>query len=208
MQIIDISRALSNDLAPWPGDTPFHYELKWKIADGATVNVGAVETGFHSGTHVDAVFHFDPKGDTIEHADLSAFLGPAIVADVTNSATIEISNLERWGNALRDAPRLLLKTNGWRDSKVFPKEIPTISPEVPAWLQARGVRLLGVDVPSVDSIVSKDLHNHHALAEAGITILESLDLSSVEGGQYHLAALPLKISGSDAAPVRAVLWRD
>ena len=208
MQIIDISRTLSNDLAPWPGDTPFHYELKWKIAEGAAVNVGAVEMGVHNGTHADAVFHFDPKGETIERAELSAFFGPAIVIDVTNSATIEISRLEPWGNALRDAPRVLLKTGAWPDSNIFPKEIPTISREVPSWLQARGVMLLGVDVPSVDAIDSKDLPNHHALAEARIAIVESLDLSRVEEGRYEFAALPLKIEGGDAAPVRAILWRD
>ena len=208
MPIIDISRTLANDLAPWPGDTPFHFELKWKIADGGTVNVGAVETGFHSGTHTDAVFHFDPKGETIERADLSTFIGPAIVADLTNLATVEVAHLERWGDALRDAPRLLLKTGGWPNDKVFPKEIPVISSDVPPWLQARGVRLLGVDVPSVDPIDSKELHNHHALAEAGVAIVESLDLSRVKEGQYHFAAVPLKIAGGDAAPVRAILWRE
>lgn len=208
MQIIDISRTLSNDLAPWPGDTPFHFELKWKIAEGATVNVGAVETGFHSGTHTDAVFHFDPKGKTIEHADLSTFIGPAIVADVTNLKTIEISHLESWDKELRNAPRLLLKTGGWIDSKVFPTEIPTIAHDVPAWLKERGVKLLGLDVPSVDAIDSKNLPNHHALAEASIAILECLDLARAEPGRYQFAALPLKIAGGDAAPVRAILWRE
>jgi arylformamidase len=130
------------------------------------------------------------------------------VINVTNSATIGISRLEPWGNALRDAPRVLLKTGAWPDSNIFPKEIPTISREVPSWLQARGVMLLGVDVPSVDAIDSKDLPNHRALAEARIAIVESLDLSRVEEGRYEFAALPLKIEGGDAAPVRAILWRD
>ena len=208
MEIIDISRTLSNDLAPWPGDTPFHYELKWKIADGAAVNVGAVEMGVHNGTHADSVFHFDSKGEAIERAELSAFFGPAIVVDVTNSASVEVSHLERWSDELREAPRLLLKTGAWRDSKAFPKEIPTISREVPSWLQARRVVLLGVDVPSVDAIESKDLHNHHALAEARIAIIESLDLREVAEGRYNFAALPIKIAGGDAAPVRAILWRE
>jgi arylformamidase len=208
MQIIDISRTLSNSLAPWPGDTPFHYELKWKISDGATVNVGAVEMGVHNSTHADAVFHFDPKGETIERADLNVFFGPALVVDVTKFSSIEISHLERWEKELHDAPRLLLKTGRWSDTKIFPKEVPTISSEVPSWLQARGVKLLGVDVPSVDAIDSKELHHHHALAEAGIAIVESLDLSKVKEGRYQFAALPIKIAGGDAAPVRAILWRE
>ena len=80
--------------------------------------------------------------------------------------------------------------------------------EVPEWLQKRKVKLLGLDLPSVDSIDAKILVNHHALAAAGIAIVESLDLSEIEAGTYHFSALPLRISGGDAAPVRAILWRD
>ena len=75
MKIFDISRALSNDLAPWPGDTPFHFELKWKMAEGATVNVGAVSMGVHNGTHADAMFHFDESGDSIERMPLDDYVG-------------------------------------------------------------------------------------------------------------------------------------
>jgi len=102
----------------------------------------------------------------------------------------------------------LLKTGGWPDSKVFPKIIPVIAPDVPNWLQDRKVKLLGLDVPSVDPVEAKVLANHHALAAANIAIVESLDLSQVEAGVYQFCALPLRISGGDAAPVRAILWRD
>ena len=81
-------------------------------------------------------------------------------------------------------------------------------PDVAAWLQEKGVRLLGLDLPSVDLIDAKVLQNHHALGRAGIWIVESLDLSEVAAGLYDFAAFPLKISGGDGAPVRAVLWRD
>ena len=79
---------------------------------------------------------------------------------------------------------------------------------VAEWMQNRGVKLLGLDLPSVDAIDSKDLRNHHALAAADIAIVEGLDLSEVEAGAYSLAALPLKIVGGDGAPVRAILWRE
>lgn len=104
--------------------------------------------------------------------------------------------------------RLLIKTGRWSDSTIFPKQIPVIAADVPAWLQKNGVKLLGVDLPSMDEIDSKSLQNHHALARAGIAIVESLDLSEVAPGIYNLAALPLKIAGGDGAPVRAILWRD
>ena len=79
MKIFDISRSLSNDLAPWPGDTPFHFELKWKMAEGATVNVGAINMGVHNGTHADAPFHFEPRGETIERMPLDIYIGHAVV---------------------------------------------------------------------------------------------------------------------------------
>ena len=103
------------------------------------------------------------------------------------------------------AQRVLLRTDAWTDITRFPEQIPVIAPDVPAYLQARGVVLLGVDVPSVDPIDSKDLANHYALAACGIRILESLRLVDVPAGDYELTALPLKLVGADGASVRAVL---
>ncbi len=214
MEIFDISRALSNDLAPWPGDTSFHFELKWKMAEGRTVNVGAINMGVHNGTHADAVFHFDPNGETIERMPLETYFGEAVVVDLTEifrgdrTRQICVSDLESSSSALDRASRLLLKTGVWNDSKVFPDWIPVIAPAVPGWLAERKVNLLGLDLPSVDTIEAKKLVNHHALAAAGVAIVESLDLSEVEAGVYQFAALPLKIAGGDAGPLRAILWRD
>jgi arylformamidase len=210
MKIFDISRPLSNDLAPWPGDTAFHFELKWKMAEDATVNVGAVEMGMHNGSHADAPFHFQKGAKTIEQMSLEIYLGDAVVVDLTKkfetdrTRQITIADLE----SSAKAPRLLLKTGVWRDSKIFPEWIPVIAPDVAEWLGKRKVKLLGLDLPSVDSIEAKILVNHHALAAAGVAIVESLDLSEIEAGVYHFSALPLRITGGDAAPVRAILWQD
>jgi arylformamidase len=219
MKLFDISRSLSNDLAPWPGDTQFHFELKWKMAEGATVNVGAVSMGVHNGTHADATFHFDESGDPINRMPLEAYVGDAVVVDLTRlfaraekgadkTRPIGVEDLEAAAASLERAPRLLLKTGVWQDSKVFPEWIPVIAPAVSAWLGERKVKLLGLDLPSVDPIEAKKLSNHYALAAARIAIVESLDLNAVEAGIYHFAALPLKIAGGDAGPVRAILWRD
>jgi arylformamidase len=219
MQIFDVSRALSNDLAPWPGDTPFHFELKWKMAEGATVNVGAINMGVHNGTHADATFHFDEGGNPIDCMPLDAYVGNAVVADLTalfaragdeldRTRQIRIADLESFSESIEQASRLLIKTGVWQDSKVFPDWIPVIAREVPEWLRERKVKLLGLDLPSVDPIEAKKLTNHYALAAARIAIVESLDLSEVAAGIYHFAALPLKIAGGDAGPVRAILWRN
>jgi arylformamidase len=214
MKIYDISRPLFNGLAPWPGDTAFRYELKWKMADGATVNVGAVAMGVHNGSHADAPFHFAQDAARIDQMPLETYLGDAVVVDLTRifqgdrSCQITIADIAGTADALASAPRLLFKTGVWSDSKVFPEWIPVLAADVPAWLGERKVKLIGLDLPSVDPIEAKVLVNHHALAAAGIAIVESLDLSEVAAATYHFSALPLRISGADAAPVRAILWRD
>ncbi len=209
MKFIDITRSLSADLAPWPGDVSFDYRLVGRLSEGASVNLGRVTTSVHCGTHADAFFHFDDAGLTMEQFAPERYLGPAAVVDLTEKfagslGEMTIADLETGATA----PRLLIKTGVWPDSTKFPAAIPVLARGVAEWMQSRGVKLLGLDLPSVDAIDSKDLKNHHALQAADIAILEGLDLSAVEAGLYSLAALPLKIVGGDGAPVRAVLWRD
>jgi arylformamidase len=215
MKIWDISRTLSDDLAEWPGDEPFHFRLTRKIAEGQSVNLGAIGMSVHNGTHADARFHFDTNGESIEKAPLEIYLGRAAVVDLTQAFSqskekhlITVEDLQPHSEEIAESSRLLVKTSRWSDSTVFPNQIPVIAANVPSWLQKNGVKLLGLDLPSVDEIDSKSLQNHHALAGAGIAIVESLNLSGVAPGIYNFAALPLKIAGGDGAPMRAVLWRD
>ena len=82
MKIWDISRTLADVLAPWPGDTPFHFKLTRQIPAGDVVNLGAITTSVHNGTHADARFHFEATGETMERAPLDIYLGPAMVVDL------------------------------------------------------------------------------------------------------------------------------
>jgi arylformamidase len=215
MKIWDISRTLSNDLAEWPGDEPCRFRSTRQKAKGASVNLGAISMSVHNGTHADARFHFDTSGESIEKAPLETYLGRATVVDLGQAFLdlkekhlITIEDLRPSAEEIAATSRLLVKTDRWSDSTVFPNQIPVIAADVPAWLQKNGVKLLGMDLPSVDEIDSKSLQNHHALARAGIAIVESLELSDVASGIYQFAALPLKIAGGDGAPMRAILWRE
>ena len=215
MKIWDVSRTLSNDLAEWPGDEPCRFRLTREKTKGESVNLGAISMSVHNGTHADAQFHFDTNGGSIEKASLETYLGRATVVDLAQAfleskekRLITIVDLRPAAESIAATSRLLVKTGCWTDSTVFPNQIPVIAADVPAWLQKNGVKLLGLDLPSVDEIDSKSLQNHHALARAGVAIVESLDLSDVGAGIYQFAALPLKIAGGDGAPMRAILWRD
>jgi arylformamidase len=205
MEIIDISLPLDKGLAVWPGDTEFDYELAWKRSAGASVNVGSVRMSTHFGTHVDAPFHFDDAGRKIDELPLATFIGKAFVVHIQGQQQISTTMLSK--RDFQGATRLLLRTDAWSDHHVFPERIPVMDPDVPDWLGSQGIVLIGLDLPSVDAIDSKELPTHHALARNRITILESLNLSGVEEGVYNLVALPLRLVGGDAAPMRAVLMR-
>jgi len=203
MKIIDITHPHSNQLAPWPGDTPFNFQLVARLRDGASCNVGKITTGIHSGTHLDAPYHYNENGATIDTLPPEIFFGPA---RVFRAPGCELIGREVFAGLDGSAtPRVLIRTNACDDKTEFPPRIPTLAPDVPAWLGEQGVRLIGLDVPSVDQVDSKTLPIHHALDAANIIILENLDLRLVATGCYELIALPLRITGADGSPVRAVL---
>ena len=203
--MIDITIPVREGVAVWPGDTPYRMVWNMRQEDGDSVNLGTVTMSFHTGTHADAPVHFLPEGDGIAACDLTAYCGPAVVVDVTGCCLIRLQTL--MATDLMDAKRVLFKTSAWPDHTTFPPAVPVMEQGVPAYLSRQGVVLVGVDVPSVDCIDSKELPNHHALADCGIAILESLDLRSVSAGLYELIALPLRLVGADGSPVRAILRR-
>ena len=203
MKIIDITHPHSDRLAPWPGDTPFEFRFVARLREGASCNVGKLTCSIHSGTHLDAPYHYNESGATIDALPPALFIGPARVfqAQGPDRLTRDIfASLDG-----RATPRVLVRTNACDDKSIFPSHIPTLAPDVPAWLGQQGVRLIGLDLPSVDQVDSKTLPIHHALDAANITILENLDLRTVAPGCYELIALPLRLSGADGSPVRAVL---
>ena len=203
MVIFDISRKLKNGMPIWPGDTPFQYEITSITENGLTVNVGSLHLSAHSGTHVDAPFHFDSNGKKIMDLDLGIYVGPARVIDMTNRERIGVIDLENID--IDGVERILFKTLAWKNPEEFPEQIPHIEPDIAPFLASKGVRLLGLDVPSVDPIGSEALPAHQSLNENGIHILESLMLDEVEPGDYELIALPLPLVQGDGSPVRAIL---
>ncbi|MDI1335442.1 MAG: cyclase family protein [Lacunisphaera sp.] len=203
MKFIDISRPIHTGMPVWPGDTAAEFKLVVTIPQGAAVNVGRLTLSVHTGTHADAPFHYNDAGAKIDEVPVGTYVGPARVVDLRGHATITPAQLAAHDFAA--TPRVLFKSDSWPDPAVFPPGWPLMTPDLPAWLAARGVKLVGFDVPSVDHRESKDLPIHHACAAAGIVILENLDLRAVAPGVYELIALPLRIRGGDGSPIRAVL---
>jgi arylformamidase len=200
---MDISQRLENQIPVWPGDTPFSYEVSWSKEDSGSVNVGQMTMSTHTGTHIDAPFHFDNDGKRVIELDINLYIGPALVIHVPNVTSIGVKELA--GVDLEKVARLIIRTDAWKERQVFPDSIPPIEPELAAYLAELGVRLLGLDLPSVDPLDSKELSAHHELNRFGIHILEGLVLDDVAPGDYELAALPLPLVEADGSPVRAVI---
>ncbi len=199
----DISPPLAPGFAVFPGDTPLTRQRLYDMKLGHSLTLSALHSTVHAGAHADAPSHYGVAGRTMEQQPLDLYIGRCQVVEA------------RWWPGQRLMPRdiegeiscdrVLIKTGSWPDPMVFNPDYAALSPEAVHMLADRGVRLVGVDVPSVDPPTSKALESHGACLMRDVAILECLDLSAVSPGEYELIALPLKLVGFEASPVRAVL---
>lgn len=204
MRIIDISRGLTPDVAVWPGDQPFEQAWTERIAEGSSVNLSSIHLSVHTGSHADAPLHVEEDGVPIDEIPLLQFIGPTLILNATTTHSLTPEDVAP--NDAPQLPRVLFKTRHSNvSSTTWDPALVPILPETVERLARQGVVLVGTDAPSVDPVDSKTLDAHKALARHGIVNLENLDLRNVEPGVYWLIALPLKLPGLDAAPVRAVL---
>lgn len=205
LRLRDISVVLGPGTPQWPGDTPYSCGWPSTIAGGSGINVSSINTSPHVGTHADAPLHVRDGWPGSHELSLDAFFGSATVVDVSRfSEEISIDLLDSVSPE-SDIERLLLRTNRSIAGLTFPDDWPVLSESCARTLLGRGLKLLGVDCPSVDSRESKSLPVHHMLFAGNASLLENLDLRRIQPGEYDLIAFPLKIMALDAAPVRAVL---
>ena len=202
--LYDVSVAVRVGTPEWPGDAPFACGWTTRIAEGASVNLSTIAGSPHVGTHADAPLHVHDGWPASDSLPLTAFLGEALVLDVSGSGPGPVS-LGADDPRLDRVERLLLRTGRTIATGHFPVDWPVLATTTAAALARRGVRLVGVDAPSVDERASKSLEVHRALFGGGAYVLENLDLREVPEGRYQLIALPQRLVGLDAAPVRAVL---
>ena len=204
-RFIDVTVPLSAEVPTFPGDPRFQMEFSHRIADGKPYNVAKVTMGVHSGTHVDAPFHFLADGATVEALPLEILMGKVRVVQVSARDRIDVPELQSLD--LSDEIRVLFKTrmSGQLRTPQFQEDFVYLTPAAAAHLVQAGIKLVGIDYLSVEKFQSQDFAAHHALLEAGVVIVEGLDLSEVDPGEYDMACLPLRIVGADGSPARVVL---
>ncbi|MGO4311601.1 arylformamidase [Pseudomonas sp. KB_15] len=200
----DISPPLSTATPTWPGDTPFQEERVWSLGPECPVNVGRITLSPHTGAHVDAPLHYSADGKAIGEVSLDVYIGPCRVLHCLDSG--QLVQPEQLQGRLDHLPeRVLLRTYRNAPLTTWDPNFTAVAKETVDLLASLGVRLIGIDTPSLDPQQSKTMDSHNAVAHHGMAILEGIVLDEVPEGDYELIALPLRFANLDASPVRAIL---
>jgi arylformamidase len=204
MTLLDISPPIDTATPVWPGDTPVGIDRVWRMEAGSPVNVARLTLSPHTGAHADAPLHYDRDGAAIGAVALDTYLGACRVIHCIGARPLVTPDLI--AAHLGDVPpRVLLRTYAQTPLDAWDSAFCAIAPETLDLLASCGVKLIGIDTPSLDPQDSKTMDAHHRVRDHGMAILEGLVLDAVAPGDYELIALPLKFSTLDASPVRAVL---
>jgi len=192
----------------WPDNPPIVVERVMDIARGDNANVSKISLGVHTGTHVDAPVHFKPKAVGVDKVPIDALVGNARVIAIGNPREITVDELS--AARVNAGGRILLKTKNspgaWKQAPKFVEDAVHLTGDAARWLASREVMTVGIDYLSVGGFRAGNGEEvHHALIDAGVWIIEGLDLSKVPAGPCDLICLPLKIAGSDGAPARALV---
>jgi arylformamidase len=205
-RIYDISTPVRNGGVVYPGNPEIQIQPQQAIARGAGANVSSVAFGSHTGTHVDAVKHFFDDGQTVDQIPLARLIGPAILLAFSDDL-MSVGAADLAQHDIGSHTRVLLRTrnSSFLDRPEFVKDYTYLAPDGAEYLVERGVELVGIDYLSIEQFHSGHHRTHRALLERGVVIVEGLDLREPPAGEYELVCLPLRLSGLDGAPARAVL---
>jgi arylformamidase len=205
-RVHDVSLAIGPGLPTWPTSTGFGFRRAMALASGDAANVTVLDMDVHTGTHIESALHFLPDGQPLDGVPLDRFVGPAVVVEV-HGASVTAESLEALG-VPAGTQRLLIKTAnsarwvaGWGP---FDPAYVALTRDAATWVVDREIELVGIDHLSIQRY-EDDGETHRILMRAGVVILEGLNLGLVEPGEYTLVAAPLRLVGTEAAPVRAIL---
>jgi arylformamidase len=204
MTLFDISPPIDTSTPVWPGDTRVDIERVWRMEAGSPVNVARLTLSPHTGAHADAPLHYDEHGAPIGQVALDTYIGACRVVHCLGASPLVMP--EHVAAHLIDIPaRILLRTYAHAPLDAWDDNFCAVAPDTIDMLADKGVKLIGIDTPSLDPQHSKTMDAHGRIRAHGMAILEGLVLDAVAPGDYELIALPLKFSTLDASPVRAVL---
>jgi arylformamidase len=202
---IEASVPIRDGMVHWPGDPEIEVVRVSDLARGDPATVSRLSAGVHSGTHVDAPVHFVAGAAGVDALPIDALIGEARVVAIRDPRAVDVPELREIDP--RAGERLLFRTRNtprcWQTDR-FVEDFVYITLEGARFLVERGVRTVGIDYLSVAS-ADEGVPTHRTLLEAGVCIVEGLDLTAVEPGTYEMLCLPLRLAGGDGAPARVLL---
>ncbi len=200
----DVSPLVSERTAVFPGDRVYRRWISQDTRQGDGLTLSSIETTLHVGAHADAPCHYHAEGGGIAERPLDRYLGRCQVIGVRAETGARIRTSHLAGASIQ-APRVVLRTDSYPDPDRWRDDFNSLSPELIDQLVSQGVRLVGIDTPSIDPADDKALESHQAVFRHDLAILEGLVLEGVPDGLYTLVSLPLRLAEADASPVRAIL---
>jgi arylformamidase len=205
--IHDVTVPITNTMRVWPSDPPVRLTSQTHLTgdNSHSVRLTSIEMGSHTGTHIDAPWHFVANGIRLNEIPIETLVGPVTVVEVPNVPSIGPAEVERL--RLDGIERILFKTENskhWTDD-AFYEHFVYLEPEAAELLVLRGMKLVGIDYLSIDRLKSEKHPTHFVLLQHNVVIVEGLNLSKVSPGPYQLIALPLNLQGVDGAPTRVIL---
>ena len=205
MKLYDITLTISESIITWPRDPKVSIQKTRLISKGNSCNVSELKFGSHCGTHIDAPYHFEENGIKIDQIPLDYLIGDVTVFNIKNKEKIDLEDIKSL--KLNNINRVVFKTINstyWKLSE-FKSDFVYLTKEAAQYLVDSSIKLVGIDYLSIEKYGNKGADTHHTLLKNGIVVIEGLDLSEVEAGNYELIALPLKIKDCDGSPARVIL---
>ncbi|MEM3851862.1 MAG: cyclase family protein [Methanomassiliicoccales archaeon] len=203
MKLIDISVSVNEAIPIYKGNPAYEAQWAMRISHGDQVNLTCISEGVHTGTHIDAPYHFIEGGKKIDELPLSSFIANVSVLRC-RSKSIGLADVKRL--RIRKGEGVLFRTkNSECYNEPFREDFVYLEGEAAAWLAAKGVSIVGIDYLSIDKYNSPDAPSHHALLSRNIPIVEGLNLRRVAEGKYTFVCFPVRLEGREAAPARAIL---
>jgi len=206
----DITMKMHNGMVCWPGEHhEFSHEYVKSMKRGDKVNISRISSSMHTGTHIDAPHHKIDGKETLDHYEVSNFMGKALVADLTdvkeNIKKIHLQNL-----SLNTYEYLLLKTSNsdLLNSDSFHTDFVALDPSGAEYIVNSGLKGVCIDYYSIDEYDIENPDSHEIIFNAGLMLYEGVDLRKINHGGYYFIGLPLKIENTEGSLVRSILLED
>ena len=210
MKVIDLTLEISEKIPTFPGSPKPHF-IEWETIPKNGYNLELLFLSTHTGTHIDAPFHFVKNGKKIHEITPERLVNEAVLIRIDKNSNrsiskIDIQKFEQKNGKIENCSTVIFYT-GWQknlNKEFYFTENPGLSVSAAKYLISKKINMVGIDSPSVDLGTDSKFSVHHVLAKNNILIVENLaNLNKIKSNNFHLVTSPLKLKNATGSPIRA-----